>query len=64
MRESEQNFIVQQIDQVNRAILAANGDDVDDWALNNCLYLAGKRELVYALLLDNVPQFHLCAAIE
>ena len=64
MAESEQDFIVEQIDQMNCSILATNCDDIDDWALHDCLNWAWKCELVDSLLFYDIPQFHLLASIE
>ncbi len=64
MRESEQNIIVEQVHQVNASVLATNCDNINDWALYDGLNRAWKSELVDALLLDHVPQFHLLASVE
>ena len=64
MCKSEQNFIVEKIDQVDRAILATDCDNINDRALNYGLDWALHCELVHSLLLNHVPEFHLFFSVE
>ena len=64
MLESDQYIVVQQVYDMDRAILAADRHDVDDWTLDHCLDRAGQRELIDFLLLYDIPQLHFCASIE
>lgn len=64
MRKSEQDFIVEQVNQVNGTVLAADSDDIDNRALHHDFDLTLHSELVNPFMLDDVPELHLFASIE
>ena len=49
---------------MNLAILAADCDNIDDRALHDGLDGTRGSELVNFLILDHVPELHLCSSIE
>ena len=64
MLESEENLVVEEIYQMDLAILTSNSDNINDWALHNSFDWAFDVELVDANMLNDIPELHLGAAVK
>ena len=64
MAKLEEDFIIQEIDQEDRSILATHSDDINDWRLNYGLNLTWQSKLVDHFLINHIPKLHFFAPEE